>query len=220
MHGWMCGGHALNCLPIIIALLTSALLTSQLAAATSGAAHQAANPIALPACPLPLHSSKRTVELPAEAADGSKPYYASTGIEKAVALARYTDLMHTWLLDQWKLAEPRQDPIVIPADYCAWFPQWYCPVPVDTWGLRSVDKGCVLDSWLVPAGCVLPPPPPVWPPLLGRWERQSQPLAVNKNARQAISDFLPYFEKAMDAVNDPDMQQEVDLMNKLVATKG
>lgn len=36
------------------------------------------------------------MELPAEVADGSKPYYASTGIEKAVALARYTDLMHTW----------------------------------------------------------------------------------------------------------------------------
>ncbi len=71
----------------------------------------------------------------------------------------------------------------------------YCPVPVDTWGLRRVDQGCQLDSWLVPTGCVLPPPPPVWPPLLGRWERQSQPLAVNKNARQAISDFLPYFEQ-------------------------
>lgn len=66
---------------------------------------------------------------------------------------------------------------------------------MDTWGVRSVDGGCVLDSWLVPTGCVLPPPPSIWPPLLGRWERQSEPLAVNKNARQAISDFLPYFEQ-------------------------
>ena len=68
-------------------------------------------------------------------------------------------------------------------------------MPVETWGVRTTKDGCVLDTWLVPTGCILPPPPPIWPPLLGRWERTSQPLAVNSNARQAISDFLPYFEK-------------------------
>lgn len=28
------------------------------------------------------------------------------------------------LLDQWSLVEPKDDPIIIPADYCSWFPQW------------------------------------------------------------------------------------------------
>lgn len=52
---------------------------------------------------LPPPSSKRTVDLPKEAsqADGAGPaaFYQSTGIEKAVALARYTDLLHTWWVD-------------------------------------------------------------------------------------------------------------------------
>lgn len=36
----------------------------------------------------------------AAATDGGA-YYQSTGVEKAVALARYTDLMHTWWVGGW-----------------------------------------------------------------------------------------------------------------------
>lgn len=67
---------------------------------------------------LPTHhsrqpSSKRTVQLPAGAAaaegapaDGAQAasFYQSTGLEKAVALARYSDLMHTWWVGEWVAA--------------------------------------------------------------------------------------------------------------------
>ena len=52
---------------------------------------------------LPARSSRRTVALPpgfteAAAAPGTAPisYYASSGVQKAVLLARYTDLLQTW----------------------------------------------------------------------------------------------------------------------------
>lgn len=104
----------------------------------------------------------------------------------------------TRLLDQWEQVEPDQPPIVIPMEWCAVFPAWYCPLPVDTtWGaLSRVPEGCVMQRWLVPNGCVLPPPTPIWTPLLGRWERRSQPLKVNNDAQQSIEDFLGYFKKA------------------------
>ena len=149
-------------------------------------------PCLLPACAC---SSQRTVEVPAAAADGGQPFYSSTGVEKAVALARYSDLMHTWLLDQWKLVDPQEPPYLIPQPFCDVFPAWYCPVPAATWGPAPADGGCTLDRWLLPGGCILPPPAPIWVPLLGRWERQSAPLAVNPDAKQAIEKFLPYFEQ-------------------------
>lgn len=67
---------------------------------------------------------------------------------------------------------------------------------MDTWGgLSRTSDGCVLRRWLVPSGCILPPPPPIWVPTLGRWERRSQPLRVNKEAKQAIEAFLPHFKQ-------------------------
>lgn len=131
--------------------------------------------------------------------------------------------------------------------------------------LPPIGPGCRLDHWLLPSACILPPPAVLWPQLLGRWERQSQPLAVNSDAQKAMMEFLPYFKdvriraalelhwsctragcwarwtplpqrrrlpptpppplasptlhqppQTMEAVDDPDMQQEVDLMEKLV----
>lgn len=43
-----------------------------------------------------------------------------------------------------------------------------------------------LDDWLVPRGCILPPPITIFPPLISCWERQSQKLAVNSGAQDAF----------------------------------
>jgi Ca-activated chloride channel family protein len=204
------------------------------------------------------------VEVPeAVRSDSSAELYGSSGVEKAVALARYTDLLHGWcvrlaapptrcwvgsacdardvplrcsvacqprgflseadpvspprrLLDQWQGLEPSQ-PIVVPAEDCASFPTWYCPVPVTLYRASPVTGGCALRRWLLPDACPLPPPPPLWPQLLGRWERQSQPLAVNKDAAAAFKEFLPYLEGVAEATNDASLDQEVKLLKKLAA---
>lgn len=120
------------------------------------------------------------------------------------------------LLDQWQEAEPSQ-PIVVPAEDCDSFPSLYCPVPIEQYGANPVTGGCRLNHWLLPDACPLPPPPPLWPQLLGRWERQSQPLAVNRDAAAAFRKFLPYLEETASATNDASLAQEAKLLRRLVA---
>eukprot|EP00887_Chlorella_sp_A99_P006595 scaffold3.g6595.t1 len=167
------------------------------------------------------HSSVKSVDVSgataAANAAGAAGYFESTGVEKAVMLARYVDLMRGWLLDQWALVDKstKKGPIVIPLSTCTDFPSSYCPV-IAQYGLQRTATGCVLAHWLVPTGCVLPPPPPVIWPLLGRWERQSQKLAVNSDAKASIKEFLPYFQSETTAVADPTLAQETAIMTKLV----
>ena len=126
-------------------------------------------------------------------------------------------LLLSRLLDEWASVDKRR-PILIPSAECGRLPRDYCPVPVELYGLRRTpDGGCTLDRWLVPAGCLLPPPYPVLLPLLGRWERQSQKLAVGGEARRAFQEFLPYFEAEMGRVGDASLGQEVDILERLIA---
>ena len=121
------------------------------------------------------------------------------------------------LLDQWASVD-KSRPILIPSVECGRLPRDYCPVPVELYGLRSTSGGgCTLDRWLVPNGCLLPPPYPVLVPLLGRWERQSQTLAVGEQARRAFQEFLPYFQGEMGRVGDSSLGQEVDILKRLIA---
>lgn len=109
-------------------------------------------------------------------------------------------------------------PILIPPPLCPSLPSLYCPVPVELYGWRPTPDGCVLEAgWLRPSACLLPPPWPVLQPLLGRWERRSQKLAVGAEAQAAMEEFLPYFKQEMVAVGDSTLQQEVDILDKLVA---
>lgn len=45
--------------------------------------------------PRPARSTKRTVGLPEQAGEGGS-YFESSGVEKAVLLARYTDMLEGW----------------------------------------------------------------------------------------------------------------------------
>lgn len=54
-------------------------------------------------------------------------------------------------------------------------------------------------------------------PLQGRWERQSQKLAVGGEARDAFKDFIPYFQAEMQHIGDSTLQQELDILQKLTA---
>ncbi|KAL4859210.1 Sister chromatid cohesion protein PDS5 B-B [Chlorella vulgaris] len=167
-------------------------------------------------------SNQRTVAVPEEvlpaAADGGDgTYFDSNGVRKAVLLARYTDILHDWLLDQWAAVNSSK-PIAIPANLCTSLPSDYCPVPVQLYGQQRInDGGCELAHWLLPDACLLPPPYPVLLPLLGRWERQSEKLAVDPKARAAFDAFLPYFESEAAAVGDASLNQEVELINTILA---
>jgi Ca-activated chloride channel family protein len=91
-------------------------------------------------------------------------------------------------------------------------------VPVQLFGQQRISGGgCELTRWLLPDGCLLPPPYPVLLPLLGRWERESEELAVDPKARAAFEAFLPYFESEAAAVGDASLDQEVELMNTILA---
>jgi Ca-activated chloride channel family protein len=121
------------------------------------------------------------------------------------------------LLDQWALVNNSSEPLIIPASICATFPADYCPIPVELYGLRPTGSGdCTLDRWLLPDGCLLPVPHPVLTPLLGRWERQSQKLAVGPQARAAFQEFLPYFQAEEAALGDASLDQEVQIMDDIL----
>ncbi|PRW59844.1 transcription elongation factor SPT5-like protein 1 [Chlorella sorokiniana] len=170
--------------------------------------------------------SERTVALPAgftaaaAASSGEAPmsYYQSTGVRKAVLLARYTDMLQGWLIDEWNAIDAN-DTAVINATLCGTFPSAFCP-DVDAIAKYEVspapEGACKVNRWLLPDGCLLPVPFPVMVQL-SEWERTSHNLTVSPDAKQAFQAFLPYLQEEMVAVNDTSLQQEVDLLNTLIA---
>ncbi|GAB4821980.1 hypothetical protein N2152v2_009026 [Parachlorella kessleri] len=172
-------------------------------------------------------ASRRTVALPPQAlaataapAAESSAYYQSTGVRKAVVLARYIDLIRNWLIDQWGMTDhDAGHSLVIPAGTCALFPSEFCnPQFEERFGLeRNATTGvCEMASWLVPGACILPTPVDVTIQL-GKWERTSEKLVVNDSAKQAIRDFLPYMQSEIVELGDASMEQEVQTMLKLLS---
>lgn len=60
-------------------------------------------------------------------------------------------------------------------------------------------------------GIIVPP----LEPNLGQWERTSQALRVSEQYKNAFSEFANYFSSEMQAIGDTELQQELDLLNKL-----
>lgn len=169
------------------------------------------------------YASKRLVSIPEPAlTTGAGPFYQSTGVRKAVLLARYTDLVRNWLIDEWRQLNDTQGnrTVVVPANLCRVFPNEYCPdlATKDPYGVKQVSGGCDLGSWINPAACILPTPVPVVIEL-GQWERQSVNLTghVDPGAKQAFKEFLPYMQEEITALGDQELQQEVDLLNTIIA---
>jgi len=55
------------------------------------------------------------------------------------------------------------------------------------------------------------------PTRLGQWERQPIALQVSDAYEKFIMDFQNYFEEEASAIGDPTLEQEVKLMEKLIA---
>lgn len=62
-------------------------------------------------------------------------------------------------------------------------------------------------------GIIVPP----MEPSLGKWERTSEPLHVEDGYKNVFSTFSNYFSSEMQAIGDTDLQQELDVLNKLKA---
>ena len=50
---------------------------------------------------------------------------------------------------------------------------------------------------------------------LGRWERQSQELSVSRGYKELFKQFIPYFEREMEALDDDTMKQEKNILDSL-----
>ena len=60
--------------------------------------------------------------------------------------------------------------------------------------------------------------PPDLEPWLGRWERQSVPLAVSDHYRTVFREFRDYMRGEMAAIGDETLEREVDLLSTLATT--
>lgn len=223
----------------------------------------------------------RTVQPPTAAKAGG-PFFQSTGVRKAVALARLTDALQIWcgasglnlVGSGWVLAafhagrcrarlvasppllhthtrarnanpasdalpksphlKPRPGPRLVEENAKAkakedsdrskikW-PEDKCGVIIMTDAARPATAS---------ASMIWPPPKGPWPPLprlrvgcpilpvrLGKWERQSRPLAVGGDARDAMRKLAGFMKDEKAALKDATLQQEVDLLQKLADTK-
>lgn len=170
----------------------------------------------------------------ARLANAGSQYFQSSGVRKAVLLARYTDLLRAWLIDEWRKLSDIEDNgrrVIVPADLCRVFPSQYCPDlyigpdggdsggGADPYQVTSLggSSGCELQRWITPEGCILPTPVPVVIEL-GQWERQSVDLKnhVDGNAQRALQEFLPYMESEIEALGDESLKQEVVIIKKIL----
>lgn len=53
-------------------------------------------------------------------------------------------------------------------------------------------------------------------PVLGEWERQSVPLQVSEGYKKLFEDFREYFEQEMEEIGDKTLEQELQVLDKLI----
>eukprot|EP01023_Acetabularia_acetabulum_P040716 TRINITY_DN3950_c0_g1_i12.p1 TRINITY_DN3950_c0_g1~~TRINITY_DN3950_c0_g1_i12.p1 ORF type:complete len:1054 (-),score=194.10 TRINITY_DN3950_c0_g1_i12:480-3269(-) len=156
-------------------------------------------------------------------------YFGSTGVQKAVLLARYLDLMRGWVLDQYNsnsinVAAPSQslqsfldietqqlqndvDPVKIQKNYCEYY-------PAD----RVIDEGseCSVENFIQPESAILPVFDTTIQENKNRWEKIWLPLAVSESQGEAMKQFLVYMQDTIDVVGDVTLEQEVAVLSKLI----
>eukprot|EP01023_Acetabularia_acetabulum_P011521 TRINITY_DN1532_c0_g1_i7.p1 TRINITY_DN1532_c0_g1~~TRINITY_DN1532_c0_g1_i7.p1 ORF type:complete len:816 (+),score=143.36 TRINITY_DN1532_c0_g1_i7:96-2543(+) len=140
-------------------------------------------------------------------------FFGSSGVEKAVLLSRYVDLLRGWLIDQHKAISDKKDDIIIPPIFCNYLP---LPRKIEM-EKSSVGIPCRVPVWVEPGSIILPVFDVIINDNLGRWERTSSPLKVNQKQGQAFSEFLIYMDDTILSLQDENLQQEVDILKKLIS---
>ncbi|KAL4435599.1 hypothetical protein ABPG77_002562 [Micractinium sp. CCAP 211/92] len=173
------------------------------------------------------YNTVREVQVPAGAGDAAPgaSFFQSSGVRKAVVLARLVDALQAWLEDEWAAPGPAANSSDTwqageAAALAGGAPRPATPAQAPAHaaapaGPRRLRPGCPLR----PLGADLAgsPPPSAAAPrrALGPWERASRKLSVNLEARAALAQLLPYVEGEVAALSDQDMRQEVDLLRLL-----
>lgn len=131
--------------------------------------------------------------------------FDNTGIRKAVLLSRYANLMKNWTIDErtsHKIDEPVESfmgdesgfsciPVYLGDEYPPLEPQRCLPATSPIPISLSID--------------------------LGEWERQSVDLQVSAPYSQLFSEFKDYFVAEMNDIGDNTLEQEVTILEKLIA---
>lgn len=113
--------------------------------------------------------------------------YDNNGIRKGIALSRYANMIKNWIIDERAHYEPNK------------------PLPLPYEPRINYESG------------ILCPPPPIEiTPLLGQWERQSIDLRVSDKYKEMFGDFKSYMEEEIEAIGDPEMEQEIEILDKLI----
>lgn len=139
------------------------------------------------------HSNEKSISFK----KSSPESFDNTGIRKGILLSRYTNLMKNWVLNEREsvVDDVPIQPLIYRCD-----------------GGKEVSVGA--DMAIARCGIMEPPMPPE--PKLSRWERQSVSLRVSDHYEDLFKEFKDYFEDEMDAIGDDTLDQEVDLMQKLI----
>ncbi|MCD4739955.1 VWA domain-containing protein [archaeon] len=138
------------------------------------------------------HENEKQVKIP-DATTG----FPQMGTRKAILLTRYADLMKNWMIDERGAHTTTGN-------------------PEDDWQYGNTIKEQPTGEPVDPAinwndGIVVPPDHQ-----LGRWERQSTPLHVSKHYKKIFKEYSEHFEYEMDAIGDETLQQELDILEKLI----
>ncbi len=130
------------------------------------------------------HRSERTICF----APGEAERFDNKGIRKAVLLARYGELMRSWLMHTR-----------LRSGITAGQPH----LPQSDDFIVSSETGIIVV------------PRPAVQSLLGRWERTSVALSVDAHYRKLFASFKSYFAKEMEAVDDKSLRQEIEILDRL-----
>ncbi len=79
--------------------------------------------------------------------------------------------------------------------------------------VSQADEKPILPLIDMEEGIVLSRPFPIE---LGKWERQSLPLEVSGDYKDLFKEFLNYFEEEMDNLGDDSLEQEREILEKLI----
>ena len=117
-------------------------------------------------------------------------FYENSGIRKGILLARYADLMKSWMVDERKGQRQTENDRVVPFDEPS--PMMPC---------ITFERGIVPRCGFFE---------------LGEWERQSMDLKVSAHYKELFEKFKTYFEKEMEAIGDKTLTKEIEILNLLI----
>lgn len=125
-----------------------------------------------------------------ELEDRGAGFYENTGIRKGILLAKYAELVKTWAFEERASYAHSQGSEV------EGYPFYEDGMP------PFLSEGIRMPHHV---GSIP----------LGQWERQSIPLSVSGVYQAMMGQFGSHFEREMNAIGDPELEQELEILRKL-----